>query len=87
MTTSPKEWGATASTTAPRITAPASSAFPSHRNAALALLNDEPGLSHKEAGFLGHVCVAPDLSDKQRGWLVKLLDRHAMPSLSEGTVS
>jgi hypothetical protein len=86
MTTSPKERGAT-STVAPHITVSTTTAFPHHRKAALALLNEVPGLSHKEAGFLGHVCVAPDLSDKQRGWLVKLLDRHDMPSLAEGAAS
>lgn len=86
MTTSPKERGAT-STVAPHITDPATNVFSHHRNAALALLNDQPGLTHKESGFLGHVCVALDLSDKQRGWLVRLLDRHDMPSLAEGNKS
>ena len=56
--------------------------FADHRKAALALLNDRPALSHKEAGFLGHVCVAPVLSDKQRDWLVKLLARDEMPALA-----
>lgn len=55
-----------------------------HRQAALALLNDCPGLSHKEAGFLGHVAVAPVLSAKQQDWLVKLLDRNGLPPLAEG---
>ena len=58
--------------------------FPPHRPAALALLSERPDLSHKEAGFLGHVCVAPGLSVKQRDWLAKLLDRHGQPPLAEG---
>ena len=60
--------------------------FDNHRQAALALLNQCPKLSHKEAGFCGHVCVADALSDKQRDWLAKLLERHNLPSLAEGGV-
>lgn len=59
-------------------------AFSHHRPAALALLSECPDLSHKAAGFLGHVCVAPALSGRQRDWLVKLLDRHGLPPLAEG---
>ena len=59
-------------------------AFPHHRSAALTLLCERPGLSHKEAGFLGHVTVAPTLSDKQRQWLVKLLSRHGLQPLGDG---
>jgi len=58
--------------------------FPNHRAAALALLSGCPDLSHKAAGFLGHVCVAPVTSDRQRAWLVKLLDRYGLPPLAEG---
>ena len=58
--------------------------FDHHRQAALALLNQCANLTHKEAGFLGHVCVADVLSDRQRDWLAKLLERHGLPSLSEG---
>src|SRR5215210_6148389 len=50
--------------------------FRHHRQAALALLVNCPGLPHKAAGFLGHVCIAPVLSTKQREWLMKLLARH-----------
>jgi hypothetical protein len=57
--------------------------FPHHRRAALALLNQCPELSHKAAGFLGNVCVAPTLTDRQRDWLVKLLDRNVLPPLAE----
>lgn len=60
------------------------SPFPNHRQAALALLTNEPDLPHKTAGFLGHVCVASILSAKQRDWLVKLLDRYGQPNLVEG---
>jgi len=58
--------------------------FPHHRAAALALLNGFPGLSHKVAGFLGHVCVATVLTDRQRDWLAKLLDQYGQPPLAEG---
>ena len=56
--------------------------FTHHRKAALAVLSECPDLSHKAAGFLGHVCVAPVLTNKQHDWLTKLLDRHGLPSLS-----
>ena len=58
--------------------------FTHHRNAALALLSACPNLSHKAAGFLGNVCVAPGLSEKQLAWLEKLLDRNGLPPLAEG---
>lgn len=58
--------------------------FPNHRTAALALLSQCTELPHKAAGFLGHVCVAPILSDRQRAWLVKLLERYGLPPLAEG---
>ena len=58
--------------------------FRHHRNAALTLLTERPDLSHKEAGFLGHVAVAQVLSVKQHQWLVKLLSRHGLPQLTEG---
>jgi hypothetical protein len=58
--------------------------FPNHRTAALALLSKFPDLPHKTAGFLGHVCVALELSAKQHDWLVKLLDRNGLPSLAKG---
>jgi hypothetical protein len=48
-----------------------------HRKAALALLNGIPMLPHKTAGFLGHVCVAPDLSEKQSAWLAKLVGQYS----------
>jgi hypothetical protein len=57
--------------------------FQHHRQAALALLNECPDIPHKPAGFLGHVCVAAVISDKQRDWLGTLLDRHGLPPLAE----
>lgn len=56
----------------------------SHRQAALDLLIKYPDLPHKTAGFLGHVCVALTLSDRQRAWLVKLLAQYGLPSLEGG---
>lgn len=56
--------------------------FVHHRQAALALLSNCPGLSHMEAGFLGHVCVTASLTDKQREWLAKLLRRNRLPPLA-----
>ena len=58
--------------------------FNHHRQAALALLNNCATFSHKEAGFLGHICIAQSMSDRQRNWLSKLLERHGFPHLSEG---
>lgn len=56
--------------------------FPHHREAALALLTHRSDFPHKTAGFLGHVCVATALSDAQRDWLLKLLQRNGLPELS-----
>jgi hypothetical protein len=64
-----------------------SGCFAHHRQAALALLDQCPDLQHRAAGFLGHVCIAPTLSDRQRNWLVKLLARHELPPLAEGGAS
>ena len=61
--------------------------FNHHRQAALALLNECQALSHKEAGFLGHVCVALILSERQRSWLSKLLEKHSFPPLAEGSAT
>ena len=58
--------------------------FDHHRQAALSLLSQFMNLTHKEAGFLGNVCVAEVLSSLQRNWLSKLLDRYGLPHLSEG---
>ena len=60
-------------------------AFSHHRQAALALLSERSDFPHKTAGFLGHVCVAPVLSGRQRGWLAKELERSGLPRLAEGS--
>ena len=59
------------------------SPFRHHRQAALALLSQCLNLPRKAAGFLGHVCVDPELTDGQRGWLVRLLDQYGLPPLAE----
>lgn len=61
--------------------------FHHHRQAALALLTSCPELPHKAAGFLGHVCVAPSLTERQRDWLLKLLDKNNLPPLAAGGAS
>lgn len=58
--------------------------FENHRQAALALLTACPQLPHKAAGFLGNVCVAHALTDRQRDWLVKLLAKYRLPPLADG---
>jgi hypothetical protein len=58
--------------------------FPHHRQAALALLGEHSDLPHKTAGFLGHVCVATELTGAQRNWLEKLLERYGYPPLESG---
>ena len=58
--------------------------FPNHRLAALSLLSGHHALDRKEAGFLGHVCIADVLSQRQWAWLQKLLARCGLPDLIEG---
>ena len=59
--------------------------FPDHRQAALALLTGNHRLSRKAGQFLGQLAVDPaPMSEAQAGWLGKLLDRAALPSLAEG---
>ena len=57
--------------------------YSNHRQAALALLNHRQNLSHKEAGFCGHVCVTQALSVRQSDWLTKLLIRHGMSAFAK----
>jgi len=61
--------------------------FTHHRQAALALLSACPDLSHNAAGFLGHVCVSPNLSAKQCDWLTKLLAKYGLPALVRDGIS
>jgi hypothetical protein len=58
--------------------------FPDHRSAALALLNGDAPLSRKAGSFLGlRVVDATELTDPQREWLTKLLERAGLPPLME----
>ena len=59
--------------------------YPNHRQAALALLTGNHGLSRKAGQFLGQLAVDPSpISEAQADWLSKLLDRAALPALAEG---
>lgn len=59
--------------------------FSDHRAAALALLNGNHRLNRKAGQFLGQLAVDPTpMSEAQADWLAKLLERHGLPSLSEG---
>ena len=59
--------------------------FPTHRLAALALLNVGQCLSRKAGQFLGQLAVDPaPMSELQTEWLAKLLDRADLPPLAEG---
>jgi len=61
--------------------------FTNHRDAALALLNDNYRLSRKAGQFLGQLAVDPStMSEAQADWLAKLLDRAGLPPLAEGAV-
>ena len=61
--------------------------FESHREAALALLNNTQLLSRKAGQFLGQLAVDPTpMSDAQASWMNKLLERAGLPSLAEGDV-
>ena len=61
------------------------SAFPDHRQAALALLTSTSRLSRKAGQFLGQLAVDPSpMSEAQANWLAKLLDRAGLPPLAEG---
>jgi hypothetical protein len=56
--------------------------FPNHREAALALLNNGFGLSHKAGQFLGQLVVNPaPMTEKQEDWLSKLLEKNQLPPL------
>ena len=59
--------------------------FTNHRQAVLALLNGDYRISRKAGQFLGQLAVDPSpMSDRQRDWLAKLLDRNGFPALAEG---
>ncbi len=56
------------------------------REAALALLsNHADTLNHRAGQFLGQIAVSANpLTEKQAGWLAKLLERAGLPSLADG---
>ncbi len=56
------------------------------REAALALLNHHADtLNHRAGQFLGQIAVSANpLTDKQAGWLAKLLERAGLPPLADG---
>lgn len=60
-------------------------AFTDHRDACLAVLNSGMPLTRKAGQFLGgeYASEAP-LSEKQRDWLAKLLERANLPPLADG---
>ena len=54
--------------------------LPSHRHAALALLNGNYSLTRKAGQFLGQLVVDPSpLTEAQANWLSKLLTKHGLP--------
>jgi hypothetical protein len=56
-----------------------------HQEAAMSLLTAGVLLKPREGQFLGGVAFdANPLSEKQRSWLVILLDRHGLPPLADG---
>jgi len=58
--------------------------FSNHRQAALSLLNGTGRLSRKAGQFLGQLAVDPTpMSEPQRDWLTKLLNRAGAPPLAE----
>lgn len=65
------------------MTDPQRQSHPTARHAALDLLNNCTDLSFKEGGFLGHCAVTDALTERQRAWLVKLLDRKGRAPLRE----
>jgi hypothetical protein len=56
--------------------------FPSHKEAALALLTSGADLRQKEGQFLGGIAFTDDLSPKQENWLSGLLRRHNLPPIA-----
>jgi hypothetical protein len=57
--------------------------FQDHRAAAMAVLKSGAELRPKEGQFLGGIAFdANPLTDRQRHWLEKLLERHSSPPLA-----
>lgn len=60
------------------------SPFPSHKEAAMALLTSGAALKPKEGQFCGGLAFTDDpLTERQHHWLVILLRRHNLPELAE----
>jgi hypothetical protein len=59
--------------------------FPTHREAALALLNADPRttrLTRKAGSFCGQLCAdTTPMSEAQQEWLYTLLERAGLPPL------
>jgi len=64
------------------------SAFTTHRQAALALLNGDYRLTRKAGSFLGQLAVDPTpMTVAQADWLAKLLAKHGLPPFAgEGAI-
>lgn len=57
-----------------------------HQCAAMSLLTAGKPLKPREGQFLGGIAYdANPLTEKQRNWLVILLNKHELPPLSEGS--
>jgi hypothetical protein len=56
-----------------------------HQRAAMSLLTEGKLLKPREGQFLGGIAFdANPLTEKQRNWLVILLDKHGLPPLTGG---
>ena len=56
-----------------------------HQRAAMSLLTTGVPLKPREGQFCGGIAFDPNpLTEKQRNWLVILLDRHGLPPLADG---
>jgi hypothetical protein len=56
-----------------------------HQRAAMSLLTAGKPLKPREGQFCGGIAFdASPLTEKQRNWLVILLDRHGLPPMSDG---
>jgi len=59
-------------------------AFPSPRDAALALLNADGPQTRKAGSFLGQLAVDPTpMTERQAEWLEKLLVKAGLPPIAE----
>jgi len=62
--------------------------YSTHRDAALALLNQGGRLTRKGGSFLGQLAVDPTpMSPAQSDWLATLLERAGLPQLQGETIN